>query len=427
MLIPIIVLAIVFILIAFRQIGSSRLEIMQLVWFGTPITVARKLEIWHIMLFGAVAVLLTEQITPVAAVMSINTDVMLFLFGMFVVGHTMEESGYLSHLSYKLFRKARTLDHLLLFILFGIGTASAFLMNDTMAIIGTPVVLMLARSHSTPAKPLLFALAFAITIGSVMSPIGNPQNLLIASSGMKNPFAEFFGHLFLPTMINLFLAYIVLKFFFKNNFHDNELNHEKGVIKDKALANISKLSLIIVIALVAARIAAAFFDVQFSLTYIALIAAIPVIVLSGKRLEIIRGIDWKTLVFFAAMFVLMQSVWNSGFFQSIISNMALDVTSIIIILLISVLLSQVISNVPLVALYLPMLISAGASSKELVVLAAGSTIAGNMLILGAASNVIIIQNAEKSGETISFWEFAKVGIPLTIINISVYWFFLTVF
>jgi Na+/H+ antiporter NhaD/arsenite permease-like protein len=76
-----------------------------------------------------------------------------------------------------------------------------------------------------------------------------------------------------------------------------------------------------------------------------------------------------------------------------------------------------------VTLYLPILIQAGASIKEMMALAAGSTIAGNFLILGAASNVIIIQNAEKRGQTITSLEFAKIGIPMTIVNILVYWLF----
>jgi Na+/H+ antiporter NhaD/arsenite permease-like protein len=117
----------------------------------------------------------------------------------------------------------------------------------------------------------------------------------------------------------------------------------------------------------------------------------------------------------------MQSVWNTGFFQQFINSKKI---SIYIIFLSSIILSQFISNVPLVTLYLPILLHSGAGIKELMALAAGSTIAGNMLILGAASNVIIIQNAEKKGETITFLEFAKIGFPLTIINTLVYYFFL---
>lgn len=99
------------------------------------------------------------------------------------------------------------------------------------------------------------------------------------------------------------------------------------------------------------------------------------------------------------MFVPMESVWMTGFFQSTITSLKVNIASIPMILTISAIVSQFISNVPLVALYLPMLAQAGASTKELIALAAGSTIAGNMTILGAASNVIVIQNAgKKSGD-----------------------------
>jgi len=123
----------------------------------------------------------------------------------------------------------------------------------------------------------------------------------------------------------------------------------------------------------------------------------------------------------------MESVWDSGFFQSLINSTNLRITSMNMILLVSVLLSQLISNVPLVALYLPMLLHVGISTNGMMALAAGSTISGNLFIIGAASNIIIIQNAEKkSGETTTFLEFTKIGIPMTIINIFVYWLFLSV-
>jgi Na+/H+ antiporter NhaD/arsenite permease-like protein len=141
---------------------------------------------------------------------------------------------------------------------------------------------------------------------------------------------------------------------------------------------------------------------------------------------LLKKIDWRTLVFFVAMFVLMQSVWESGFFQSVMVGMNLNVMSVVAILFVSVLLSQLISNVPLVALYLPLLVTADPSSTELMALASGSTIAGNLFILGAASNVIIIQNAEnKFGETITFLEFGRIGVILTAVNLPVYCLFLS--
>lgn len=388
------------------------------------------LQIWQIMLLGAGAALISGEIRSAAALKAVDIDVMLFLFGMFVVGQALEESGYLAHLSYKIFKSAKSINCLMLYILFGMGAASAILMNDTLAIIGTPVMLLLARKQNMSPKLLLLALAFAVTIGSVLSPIGNPQNLLIALHGdFRNPFLTFFRYLLLPTVLNLVLTLWVLRYFYPDEFHNESLNHSQEPIRDKRLARLSKISLLVILALVAVKIATVFWGgtAHYRLTYIALLGAAPIILFSRRRFEILRKIDWSTLVFFAAMFVLMAAVWESYFFQEWIDRMELDITKLTMILALSIVLSQMISNVPLVALYMPMLQHAGAANNELIALAAGSTIAGNMLILGAASNIIIIQNAEKrAGITLSFWEFARVGVPLTVINAVVYWVFLRV-
>jgi len=302
-------------------------------------------------------------------------------------------------------------------------------MNDTLAIIGTPVILSLARKTNMQPKILLLALAFAVTIGSTMSPIGNPQNLLIAThGGITNPFVTFFKFLFIPTAVNLFLAYLLLRLVYRKQFHTRPLSFNIEPIVDNNLAKLARASLVLLVVMVLVKIVIVFtgWQVDFKLTYIALVSAMPVVLLNRKRFGVIRRIDWHTLIFFAAMFVLMASVWNSAYFQEIMASMHLNLNSKGIIMTVGVLLSQLISNVPLVALYLPMLTETGGSTAGLMALAAGSTIAGNLTILGAASNVIIIQNAEKyKGITLTFWDFLKVGAPLTVINISVYWLFLS--
>jgi Na+/H+ antiporter NhaD/arsenite permease-like protein len=402
-----IVLVAVFILIAIRQVGSL------------------KLQIWQIMLFGALCVALLGQISPEEAVRAVNLDVMIFLAGMFIIGEAMQESGYLLHLSNNIFQRAKNLDQLLLLILFGIGFLSALLMNDTLAIIGTPIVLYFARAQNISPKLLLLTLAVAVTTGSALSPIGNPQNLLIAVDGeLANPFLVFVQYLFLPTVVNLLLAYLLLRFLFRDQFLKRPLEIHQEHIADTRLATLSKISFILLIALIFAKIATVLLGMgaEFRLTYIALISALPILLFSSRRLEVVRKIDWPTLVFFAAMFILMESVWKSGIFQSAMSSSQVGLTSVPAILVISVLFSQLISNVPFVALCLPLMVNP--SAQELMALAAGSTIAGNLFILGAASNVIIIQSAERSGETLTFLEFARVGIPLTALNIIVYWLFL---
>ena len=109
-MISIITLLIVFVLIAVRQVGNIRLRI------------------WQIMLAGALVVLVTGQISPADALAAISADVMLFLFGVFIIGQALEDSGYLGHLAYRLFSRARSLNGLVLFILFGMGILSALLL-----------------------------------------------------------------------------------------------------------------------------------------------------------------------------------------------------------------------------------------------------------------------------------------------------------
>ena len=195
-------------------------------------------------------------------------------------------------------------------------------------------------------------------------------------------------------------------------------------IRDPRLANLSRISIILLLMLILAKVAAVLLGQEepLQLTYIAILSTLPILLFSRRRGEIMKNIDWCTLIFFAAMFVLMDSVWRSGIFQAFLDDSSASFTSVPVILALSVLFSQIISNVPFVALFQPLL--QNPSPQDLMALAAGSTIAGNLFILGAASNVIIIQNAEKSGETLTFLDFARVGVPLTALNLLVYWIFL---
>ncbi|MGZ5045124.1 MAG: SLC13 family permease [Methylobacter sp.] len=398
-------LAAVFVLIAVRKIGHFNIKI------------------WQSMTIGALVVLATGQISGLDALKAVDFNVMLFLFGMFVVGQALVTSGYLYAIAYHLFNRMTSAPQLVCGILFGAALSSALLMNDTLAIIGTPLVLRLAREHNINSTLLLLALAYAITIGSVMSPIGNPQNFLIASQGgLSAPFLTFFSALAIPTLINVIVTYLALRLVYRQQFITAmPLTHNPVKLLDEKLAKLARVSLFLLLGLITLNIilSAIHSTVQLKLSHIALIAALPPILFSPVRLNLLKSLDWSTLLFFAAMFVLTSSVWQTGIMQRLVSELRIDLTTIPAIMLLSASLSQVISNVPLVALYLPML--ANPSPAALMALAAGSTIAGNLLILGAASNVIIIQHAEKHEATLGFFEFARFGIPLGFVNLLIYW------
>jgi Na+/H+ antiporter NhaD/arsenite permease-like protein len=403
------VLAAVFGLIAARTIG------------GLPI------RIWQAMCGGALVVLATGQIRWREALAAIDPDVMLFLFGMFVLGHALVASGYLYYLAYRGFSRIRSAQGLVLMVLFGGGMASALLMNDTVAIVGTPLVLRLAREHDLDPRMMLLALAFAVTLGSVPSPIGNPQNLLIATeTGLPEPFLTFLGTLGLPTLLNLALAWLWLRWIYRSTLRGAELVHTPVDVLDPRLAKLARIGLWIMVGLIAwSHLPGG--ERGMRLSWIALAAAAPVLLFSSDRRSVLCGIDWPTLAFFPAMFVLMASVWQSGAIPAWIGWWSLDLKDVLTVLGLSAGLSQLISNVPLVALYLPMLQEAGTSTGALMALAAGSTVAGNFLILGAASNVIIIQHAEKHQVTLGFHTFAMAGVPLALANLAIYWGWLSGF
>jgi Na+/H+ antiporter NhaD/arsenite permease-like protein len=417
--VPNLVLFIVLSLIATRRVGKF------------------ELKIWQVMTAGAVIVILTQSISFEDAFYAIDFDVMLFLFSMFVIGAALEYGGLMDDFIKSISSKIRNPHIVLFFVIFVMSLSSALLMNDTIAVIGTPIVLRIAKKYNLPKKILLLSLAFSVTCGSVMSPIGNPQNFIIANHiEDKNPFFVFIWYLAFPTFINIFLTFLWIEFLLKKGgFATKEdfkselvqiVNHSSDEYtqqRDKSLYFLSKISLFFLLFLIILSVFLSFFGVNLKLVHITLISALPILLFSKKRFFILRKVDWHTLLFFASMFVLMKSVWQTGLPEKIIKDLGGNLLTFEGIFALSLILSQVFSNVPLTMLFLPMI--EGASEIQLMALAAGSTIAGNLFILGAASNVIIIQGAEKrEGETITFFEFAKAGIPLTIMNSLIYYIFL---
>lgn len=379
-----------------------------------------KIRIWQLAFGAAVLCLITKRISLEQAFYSINFDVIFFLFGMFCVGNAIEKSGLAKYFTNYILSYIRNIDSLLLFIIFFCAIASAFLMNDTTAAIITPIILIFAKSLNLNPRKLIIISMLAITIGSCASPIGSPQNILIASHiPHSNPFILYAKYLALPTLLNLILLFLYAKF----NFEQKVLCHKtkKPEFNDRNLAMLSIYSIITLVGLVFLK---AFFITDMPLLYIALIPA-SIVLFHKDRILIIKDVDYKTLIFFIGLFILIKAFWISNILQTLIFSSHLNLTSIYIIFIITLLASQFVSNVPLVTLYLQVLSSFNLGWQPYLALSVASSIAGNIFLLGAASNIIIAENLEKhTKQTITSFEFFKYSILLTVINIFVY---LTVF
>lgn len=401
-------------------------------------TIVRKIghiniPIWVVMVLSAIFCILSASISLTDALKAIDIDVIIFLFCMFLIAESFQSSGYLYHSAHKIFSSTTSARHLLLVLIFFSAAVSALLMNDTMVIIGTPLVIYFARKHKISSQLLILTLMYSVTIGSVFSPIGNPQNLLIAiNSRLKSPFIVFFVYLLVPTIINLFILYFTMLLVYKNEIHTIPLIHEKEELEDPNLAKLCRISLVILLVSIFLKIIIIFINpkINLSLTYIAIFGLIPILFALPKRLYLLKKLDWGTLLFFVGMFILMKAIWNTNLIQNFMQTHNIDLNNLPILMSTSVILSQILSNVPLVALFMPLLKSINATTFQYMALAAASTLAGNFLILGAASNIIAISNAEKLGEKVPSVKFSLIGIPLGIINLLVIylWFlFLNLF
>lgn len=393
--------------------------------------------IWAAMLIGA-ALMIGLQVTSVeSAFQAVNLDVIAFLFGMFSIVSALEKAGVLHRLAVRMLGFAKTPARLLMVFVVGMGVLAAFLVNDTIALLGIPLVVYVAKRSGVSASVLLIALALGITVGSVMTPIGNPQNLLIAiQSGIPLPFTTFLLYLAVPTAVNLFLTFFILKWYFRKELAKT-ISAEGQIETEDWDPRLAKIAVAVLVATIAgffiSEILHFLHIVELRLSVVAMLGATAIYALSKKRTEIMKSVDYSVLVFFGAMFVVTSAMWSSGAISIITGwlpapDPADRTQSLAVISIASLSLSQILSNVPFVALYnYAMLDSgfAGESVAQWMMLAAASTVAGNLTILGAASNVIIIEAAESRGtRAFSFVEFAKIGSIVTAANMAVYFLFL---
>src|ERR687887_210659 len=314
------------------------------------------IPIWTSMLIGAALMVGFQIIDIQSAFRSINLDAIGFLFSMFSIVSALDKSGVLTVVSAKMVSKARNNSNLILLVfVVGLGLLSAFLLNDTMALLGIPLVAYVSKRIGIRSSILLIALSFGITIGSTMTPIGNPQNLLIAlQSGIPLPFITFLRYLGIPTIVNLFLTYLILKLYYRKQLSwppsavivatsgydkdvitDNNSNSKKDIISERILEGgaritnpyLAKLSIVVLMITIAGFIISDILQIAYprvttnlSLSIIALLGATVLYALSKERREILVSADYSVLVFFAAMFVFTYGLWSSGIISLIISD-----------------------------------------------------------------------------------------------------------
>ncbi|MFA3916405.1 ArsB/NhaD family transporter [Ruegeria hyattellae] len=375
------------------------------------------LKIWHVMTAGAVVLLVSMTITPQAALKAIDWNVMLYLFSVFSIGRALYENG-ISHRIAGWMVGWRTPGVSLVAFMLLFALVAAVLTNDAAAIIGTPIALMLAHQTGADQRTFLVALCVAVTVGSMATPIGNPQNLLIAASGeVPAPMVTFLIWLIVPTLICLGGSALWLSWRMVVTTPEagtEEIEGQEGTQWPVLLA----IAVLVVLVTVESVLAATGSDIGYPLGVAAAIACLPVYLFDGARVRTFLRLDWPTLVFFVSMFIVTGALLDSGSLQSMLGEERQHMNEPMVTAGISFFGSQVFSNVPLVDMYLKLLPSF--EVPNLMMLAGVSTLAGNVFIISAASNVIVLQMADRMGaEEVTFTQFMKDVLPIGLVSTGI--------
>jgi len=236
----------------------------------------------------------------------------------------------------------------------------------------------------------------------------------------------------IPTLLNYCATYFILKIYYRkdlaNSSYPSTVSYDDTITDMKLAKTSGAIALLTIAGFVALSILKVMgIETEINFGTIALLGSATLYSLSPRRKEVVAGVNWSIIIFFLSMFIVMQSVWNSGLrslFTSYLPTLihTESLSTILIIVGASVLLSQVMSNVPFVAVYINLMRSLGFNSLDVnawVALAGASTLAGKLTILGAASTIIILEVAEEKGHAFSFYEFFKIGPIVTLVNIVI--------
>ena len=364
-------------------------------------------------LLGAVLMVSCGIVTPERAYRAVNYDTIVLLLAMMLISAYLYLAHFFEWAADAVLEFSRTPQRLLLYLTLTSGTLSALLVNDTICLMLTPLVIAVIRRGKLPMLPYLISLATSANIGSAATLVGNPQNMIIGHFSHIS-FSRFSSALVPAAIIGLAINFIILRVGFRKTLQGAVIQRELHI------APRLERTLFAIVCVVFALIFACFVA-GLNLAWTALAGAVLVMVLARRDThEVLKLIDWHLLVFFAALFVVVDGLTDTGLPDAIYSRLqpvfgSSAPTQAWNLTWFSVVGSNVFSNVPFVLVAAKWI--ARFSEPELMwkVLAIATTFAGNLTIIGSVANMIVVESARDHIE-VSFWDYAPFGIPITILT-----------
>lgn len=364
-------------------------------------------------LLGAVLMVASGIMTPDQAYHAVDYDTLVLLMGMMVITAYLSMAGFFEWAADWILFRAKSASSLLLSLVCVSGVLSAMLVNDTICLMLTPLVVAVIVRGKLPLPPYLLALAMSANLGSAATLVGNPQNMIIGHFS-KIPFLRFSLSLTPAALAGLAIEYAILRVGFRKTLA------AAVVHRPEAMPHKPDTRLLVLTFAVVALVFTGFI-LGYNLSWTALAGGALLMVLARRDThEVLKLVDWHLLVFFAALFIVVEGLNGTGLPDSIYHKLEplfgmSAASQAWNFAWFSIIGSNVFSNVPFVLVAGKWIHNFAQPELMWKVMALVTTFAGNLTILGSVANIIVMESARRRVE-MSFWDYAKFGIPVTLVT-----------
>ena len=370
-----------------------------------------KLNRAGIALLGAIGMMIFGGVSTADAVSYVNWPTICLLFGFFVISAQLRLSGFYDKVAAGLANQLGHPARFLLMLMLATGGLSAFLNHDIVCFVFAPVTgVALLRKQINPA-PFLIALTISSNIGAAATLIGNPQNMMIGQVTHLN-----FGHYMLwssvPVVFAMTTTYGIIWLMSRKNLQA-PLSIQNAVAQQTYPFNrLHTIKGIVILILVIGL-----FFTSLPKEIIVLAAAGIHLASTKFRTEELLGlVEWPILVLFTGLFVVAGAFQSTGYGEDAIHRLAqggFNLDAPVNLTLTTAAMSNLVGNSASVMLLLKVVHLAAPATPYILALA--NSFGGSMIIVGSVSNIIVVQQAREMGIKISFWDFARLGIPVTLV------------
>lgn len=362
-----------------------------------------------IALLGAIFLLAFGKIQPEEARRSIDVPTIALLLGLMVLSAQFRLGGFYAYITRRLGAMAVSPSAFLALLIVCAGLLSALLANDIVCLAMTPVLVEVCARRRLDPVPFLLALACAANVGSAATLIGNPQNMLIGQK-LDLSFSGYIADAGAPVILGLASVWFVVNAKARGKWTKETSAPTVEAAPFNAWQTGKGL-------LVLSTLIGFFLFTQLPREVLALGAAGGL--LSSRHMasrKILGLVDWQLLVLFSGLFIVNHVLTASGSLEKIMTvvrSAGINIQEPEWLFGTTVLLSNLVSNVPAVMLLLPAAVHPLAGP----ILALAGTLAGNMLIVGSIANIIVVEQARVLDIRITWKDHARIGIPVTSITL----------